>query len=174
MIYAIGDSFTYGAELSSQSFAWPALLSNKLNKEVINKGRGATGNHRMVKRCIDAVLNSAELIIIGWSDCNRIEFADEIGIFDVWAARDYSAFQLDDPTFRITLIKYFTAYYVPKYNYANWLRQIILVQSLCKTFQIPCVMFNACGSWLSHREFHDKFRCTFEGEASRSIGLLAA
>lgn len=163
MIYAIGDSFTYGDELPSQNLAWPALLANRLNKQIINKGRGATGNHRMVKRCIDAVLNKAELVVIGWSDCNRLEFADDQGIFDIWAGRNYGAFQLSDPTFRIGLIKYFTAYDLPKYNYANWLRQIILVQNLCSANQIPCVMFNACGSWESHRQYSTEFTHLIKG-----------
>jgi hypothetical protein len=157
MIHTIGDSFTYGDELPSQDLAWPTLLSKKIIKDVINIGRSATGNHRMVKRAIDAVLDSSEMIIIGWSDCNRQEFADDIGIYDIWAGRNYQAFQLQDPTHRINLIKYITAYDTPEYYYANWLRQIILVQSLCKLHKIPCVMFIACGANVSHKHYHSKF-----------------
>jgi hypothetical protein len=154
MINAIGDSFTYGDELASQDFAWPALLSKKLNKEIKNLGKPATGNNRIVKRSIDAVLDKSELIIIGWSDCNRQEFADEIGIYDIWAGRNYQAFQLTDPTHRINLIKYITAYDTPEYYYVNWLRQIILVQNLCKSYKIPCVMFIACGANSSHETYY--------------------
>lgn len=157
MIYAIGDSFTYGDELSSQDLAWPAILSKKINKQILNLGRSATGNKRMVKRAIDATIDKSELIIIGWSDCNRQEFADEIGIYDIWAGRNYRAFQLDDPTHRINLIKYMTAYDTPEYYYAEWLRQIILVQSLCKLHNIPCVMFITCGTHISHNQYHKQF-----------------
>jgi len=157
MIHAIGDSFTYGDELSSQDSAWPALLSKKINKDVTNIGKPATGNSRIVKRAIDAVLESSEMIIIGWSDCNRQEFADNIGIYDIWAGRNHQAFQLQDPTHRINLIKYMTAYDTPEYYYADWLRQIILVQSLCKLHKIPCVMFIACGANVSHKHYHSKF-----------------
>lgn len=157
MIYAIGDSFTYGDELLSQDLAWPAVLSRKLNKQIINKGMPASGNTRMVKRAIDAVLDSAELIIIGWSNCNRQEFADDIGIYDIWAGRNYRAFQLDDPTHRVTQIKYMTAYNTPKYYYANWLRQIILTQNLCKSNSIPCVMFIACGAHEEHKLYYNEF-----------------
>ena len=157
MIYAIGDSFTYGDELSSQDLAWPALLSKKLGNQVINKGRSATGNHRMVKRALDAVINNANCIIIGWSNCNRQEFADDIGIYDMWAGRNYRAVQLDDPTHRITQIKYMTAYHTPKYYYANWLRQIILIQNLCKSNSIPCVMFIACGAHNDHKSYSSEF-----------------
>lgn len=157
MIHAIGDSFTFGDELPSQNFAWPSLLQNKLNKLVLNKGRSASGNSRMVKRTIDAVLDDADAVIIGWSDCNRVEFADEIGTYDIWAGRNARAFQLDDPTHRLNLIKYMTAYDSPVYYYTQWLRQIILVQSLCKLHDIPCVMFIACGSHLSHQQYHNDF-----------------
>jgi len=157
MIHAIGDSFTYGDELSSQDLAWPHLLSQKLQKSIVNLGRCATGNKRMVKRAIDSVIDQSELIIIGWSDCNRQEFADDIGIYDIWAGRDYRAVQLNDPTQRINLIKYMTAYDTPEYDYANWLRQIILVQNLCKANNIPCVMFIACGAHRSHNLYYKKF-----------------
>lgn len=156
MIHAIGDSFTYGDELPSQDLAWPSILSNKLNKEIINKGKPATGNNRMVKRAIDAVIDHSKMVIIGWSDCNRQEFADDIGTYDIWAGRDYRAFQINDPTHRINLIKYFTAYDTPEYYYAEWLRQIILVQNLCKNNNIPCVMFIACGAHESHNQYHQR------------------
>lgn len=158
MIYAIGDSFTYGDELSSRDLSWPALLSRKLNKEVMNKGMPASGNTRMVKRTIDAVIDQSELIIIGWSDCNRVEFADEIGIYDIWAGRDARAMQLNELSHRNTLVKYLTAYDMPEYYYANWLRQIILIQNLCISKNIPCVMFIACGSHLSHQQYHNKYK----------------
>jgi hypothetical protein len=157
MIHAIGDSFTYGDELPSQNFAWPAVLSEKTRQQIFNLGKPATGNKRMVKRAIDAVLENTKMIVIGWSDCNRQEFADDIGIYDIWAGRNYQAFQLQDPTHRINLIKYMTAYDTPEYYYADWLRQIILVQSLCKLHKIPCVMFIACGANVSHRRYHQKF-----------------
>jgi len=156
MIYAIGDSFTFGDELESQADAWPLRLSAMLGVQVVNQGRSATGNHRMVKRTIDAVINQATMVIIGWSDCNRREFADEIGIYDIWAGRNYRAVQ-QDPTHRRELIKYLTAYDTPDYYYADWLRQIILVQSLCKLNNIPCVMFVACGAHLSHEQYYTKF-----------------
>jgi lysophospholipase L1-like esterase len=155
MIYAIGDSFTYGDELSSQDLAWPALLGKKLDKEVINKGRPATGNNRMVKRAIDAVINQAEMVIIGWSDCNRQEFADEKGIYDLWAGRNFRSF-LDD-SHRIGIVKYMTAYDMPEYFYAKWLRKIILVQNLCKHNNIPCVMFISCGANESHDLYSKNF-----------------
>ena len=157
MIYAIGDSFTYGDELESRDKAWPAVLSKLIDKPVVNKGHPATGNTRMVKRAIDAVIDQAEMIVIGWSDCNRQEFADDIGIYDLWAGRNFRAVQRDN-SHRIDRIKYMTAYDNPEYYYADWLRKVILVQSLCKLHNIPCIMFIACGAHESHQRYYKNFQ----------------
>ncbi len=148
MIYCIGDSFTYGEELADRDQAWPSVLGKKLDQPVTNWGKPATGNYRMVKRAMDAVFAGASMIVIGWSDPARQEFADDLGITDLWAGRDYSRIQTCNDH-RINLIKYMTAYDVPGYYYAKWLRQIILTQTFCQANQIPCVMFSACNaeSW---------------------------
>lgn len=153
MIYCIGDSFTYGEELSDRQNAWPSLLSTRLGRPVTNQGRPASGNYRMVKRAIDAAMNNdTEMIIIGWTDPCRQEFADDLGITDIWAGREYSRMQSCNDH-RINLIKYMTAYDVPGYYYRQWLRQIILVQSLCQAKNIRLLMFSACAS----EKFHGKY-----------------
>jgi len=84
MIYAIGDSFTAGAELEGHLWdtpgqgAWPEVLESLINHPVINKGRSATGNTRIVKRSIDAVLEKADGIVICWTYSLRIEFIDDV------------------------------------------------------------------------------------------------
>ena len=144
-LLAIGDSFTYGEELTDREQAWPAVLGKKLNQPVINWGKPATGNYRIVKRAMDAVFAGASMIVIGWSDPARQEFADDLGITDLWAGRDYSRIQTCNDH-RRDLIKYMTAYDVPGYYYAKWLRQIILTQTFCRANQIPCMMFSACNA----------------------------
>jgi lysophospholipase L1-like esterase len=147
MIYCIGDSFTYGEELSNrEQDAYPYVLSRMLETTVTNLGKPATGNYRMVKRTMDIVLNhKPELIVIGWSDPARQEFADDIGIVDLWAGRNYRNMQ-NSSDHRRDLIKYMTAYDVPGYYYTKWLRQIILLQSFCQANNVRCVMFNACNA----------------------------
>lgn len=145
MIYCIGDSFTYGEELTDREQAWPAVLGKKLNQPVINWGKPATGNYRMVKRAMDAVFAGASMIVIGWSDPARQEFADDVGITDLWAGRDFRRMQTCNDH-RINLIKYMTAYDVPRYYYAKWIRQIILIQAFCQANNVPCMMFSACNA----------------------------
>jgi hypothetical protein len=145
MIYCIGDSFTYGEELTDREQAWPAVLGKKLNQSVINWGKPATGNYRIVKRAMDAVFAGASMIVIGWSDPARQEFADDVGITDLWAGRDFRRMQTCNDH-RINLIKYMTAYDVPRYYYVKWIRQIILIQAFCQANNVPCMMFSACNA----------------------------
>lgn len=147
MIYCIGDSFTYGEELPNRGHdAWPAVLGRLLDRPVTNLGKPAAGNYRIVKRTMDSVFNGdAELVVIGWSDPARQEFGDELGITDVWAGRNYGHMQTCNDH-RINLIKYMTAYDIPEYYYAKWLRQIILTQTFCRANNVPCLMFSACNA----------------------------
>jgi len=144
MIYAIGDSYTYGDELADPNDAWPAQLSQLLQQPVINQGRSACGNTRIVKRAMDAVLNgSATTVILGWTEPCRIEFADEYGIYDMWAAKDRPG---PGQNHRQVLSKYLTAYDAEEYYYVTWLRQVIMVQALCQLHHVHLVMFISCGA----------------------------
>ena len=145
MIYCIGDSFTYGEELADRDQAWPSVLGKKLDQPVTNWGKPATGNYRIVKRAMDAVFAGASMIVIGWSDPARQEFADDVGITDLWAGRDFRRMQTCNDH-RINLIKYMTAYDVPRYYYVKWIRQIILIQAFCQVNSVPCMMFSACNA----------------------------
>jgi lysophospholipase L1-like esterase len=139
MIYAIGDSYTYGQELADQSQSWPALLSHKLNQPVTNLGKNGTGNHWIVKRAIDSVLNgNATLLLIGWTDAFRREFNDEAGTYCIWARNNWasSAHHLH----RAELARYVITYGNEEYYYVNWLREVILVQNLCKANRVPVIM----------------------------------
>lgn len=157
MIYGIGDSFTYGEELDNRDNAWPLVLGKMLNQPATNLGKPATGNYRTVKRTMDAVLNGdASMIVIGWSDPARQEFGDDISITDLWAGRNYARMQSCNDH-RINLIKYMTAYDVPEYYYAKWLRQIILVQSFCRANDVKCIMFSACNSEDYNKKYFDKY-----------------
>lgn len=157
MIYCIGDSFTYGEELTNREVdAYPYVLAGMLNDEVINLGRPATGNYRMVKRTMDVVLNEKpSLVVIGWSDPARQEFADDISISDFWAGRNYRNMQQCNDH-RVDLIKYMTAYDVPEYYYTKWLRQIILLQTFCRANNVRCVMFSACNAEDWNRKYMSK------------------
>jgi len=166
MIYAIGDSFTEGAELPGHGewgqpspYAWPTLLAKKLNQEITNLGRSACGNTRIIKRAIDTVYKDAVGIIICWTSPIRIEMIDSAGIYDIWPGRPIS-WLADNPDkqHRLELKKYLNLYHSNDvnwlYNYKNFLRQIILIQNLCQNNNIKCSMFIAFGAKEDANMFH--------------------
>ena len=113
MIYTVDDSFTYGQELPNpQEQAWPILLANKLNKNLVNEGRGGAGNDFIVKKTIQAVAKyKPEIVIIAWTSFGRKEFADEHGPYTVWPGSGDSIFGSDPKlSYRINLVKYITLY----------------------------------------------------------------
>jgi hypothetical protein len=159
MIYAIGCSFTYGAELADRSQAWPSVIQELLGKEITNLGKEASGNTRIVKRALDAVLSDCELLIICWTNPGRIELADNYGVYDVWGGRVSPWINNTDLKHRVDLIKYTAVHDQPEYYYTNWLRQIILIQSICKLKKIPCVMFISHNANKLHIKFSQHHLC---------------
>lgn len=156
MIYAIGCSFTYGAELADRSQAWPSVLGNMLNRGVTNLGKEATGNTRIVKRSLDVILSDCKLLVISWTNPGRIELADNYGIYDVWGGRVSPWVNNESLKHRLDFIKHTVVHDQPEYYYTNWLRQIILIQSICKLKQIPCVMFISHNANKLHMKYSHK------------------
>ncbi len=154
MIYAVGCSFTYGAELADRADAWPSVLQNLLGREVTNLGKEACGNIRIVKRALDVVLSDCKLLVISWTNPGRMELADNYGIYDVWGGRISPWVNDHNLQHRVDLIKYTVLHDQPEYYYTNWLRQIILIQGMCKLKQIPCVMFISHNANKLHMKFN--------------------
>ena len=156
MIYTVGDSFTYGQELPNpQEQAWPVLLANKLNKNLVNEGRGGAGNDFIVKKTIQAVSKyKPELVVIAWTSFGRKEFADEHGPYTVCPGSGKSVFGSDPKlSYRIDLVKYITLYNNELYEYRCWLRQVILLQSFLQNHKIDYIMCNVFDNQNRFEEF---------------------
>ena len=147
MIYCIGDSFTFGAELpdaldgiNPSKFAWPSLLGNMYNIECINLGKQACSNARILKRTMDVTLaKRASVIIIAWSDPNRTDYLDNDGVFSVWPGRNTTRME----THRIDITKKLTAMHNDKtdnWHQRAWLRQVILLQNFLTTHNQKYIM----------------------------------
>ena len=153
MIYCIGDSFTFGAELPdalatglpSQS-AWPYMLGLKLGKPVTNLGRQATGSTRAIKRAMDCVYKGdADIIIVAWPNADRIEWCDENGIYDIWPGRQTALMPAD----RTDIVKQATrdwSEHTDHWNYRRWLRNIILLQTFFKAHDQKYIMLQTQGT----------------------------
>lgn len=142
MIYTIGDSFTFGDELPGSiilknfikpsELAWPSLLEKKWNKPVTNLGRPASGNTRLIKRAMDCVFKGdAEFIIVAWTSPYRIEWCDSDGIYDIWAGRNIK-FLDDHRKVLVEIMERDNCDNVDRWQYNQWLRDVILLQSFFK------------------------------------------
>lgn len=177
MIVCIGDSFTAGDELPDWQFletpdksyptselAWPNLLSQKLNFPVKNLGRGACGNTRLVKKAMDLCLKeNSTAIVIAWTNPERIELADDHGIWDSWAAR---RIDILNPYYRTKIVKYTAAYQNSKniehWYYKNWLRQVIMLQNFFKAKQQKYLMLQSHMTEYWNGDYCNLFRYLFD------------
>lgn len=130
-ILALGDSFTYGEELSDPcNEGWIWIVARELGAELRNVSRPGCSNDYIIKRLMREILEYHErpdLVVIGWSSCSRIEEADdELLVWDSWPGRQLIG--ENKGTFREDRIKYRTLYNNEMWEYRRWLRQVILVQ----------------------------------------------
>lgn len=125
-LLTVGDSFTYGEELTDRSVAWPFLLGQKTGYEVTNLGQPASGNSRMVRTVVEEI-DQHDVFIIAWSHWGRIEFADDHGIYDIWPGCNKAAFQ--HIPHRAQLIDYISHYHNDRYLISQFLLNIIILQN---------------------------------------------
>ena len=156
LLYAVGDSFTYGSELTSTESAWPVLLATALNMDVVNAGKQGASNDYIVRSTINAVSElRPDLVVIAWSSCGRMEFADEFGTYDIWpgcTSREFNGRHLH----RSQLIGYISHHSDDKYEYSRWLQQVILLQHFLKVQNVNYVMCNAFDNQQRNKKFKEE------------------
>ena len=145
-IVTAGDSFTYGEELADLQEAWPHVLGQKINAEVVNLGQPACSNDKMSRLTFEYLIefNNAkpDLVIIGWTSPGRMEFADEIGSYDVWPGYGGNLFTRDGCSWRQELANYVSQYHNSTYLYKKFLQQVIMMQSFLTSQNVKYVMLN--------------------------------
>jgi hypothetical protein len=142
-LLTVGDSFTYGEELSDVSNSWPNVLSEMNGYELTNLAKPGTGNTSIVRNCIQHI-DQCDIVIIAWSHFARIEFADEYGIYDTWPGHRGIIFN-GDLEFRKKILTYITDYYDDNYLYNQYLINIILLQNYLKSNNKKYIMLNSFG-----------------------------
>ena len=153
-LLAVGDSFTYGEELSDINLAWPQQLANKIGFELTNWARRSSGNTRMVR---NVAMNAKyfDLIIIAWSHFARIEFADGIGSYDLWPGCQASPHDQSAP-WRAEAVNYITRYHNDSYLYRKYLIDIVLLQTFLKANNKNYIMLDAFGNNKVRNRFKEK------------------
>ncbi len=150
VLIAGGDSFTdnhyksdYHPELDCSWPKWPEIIAEKLDMDCINLGRSGFGNEYIYSSVLEEILkiknskgryvNAAPqigLVMVGWSQCQRMDYQDEFG----WHTQ------------------------IPhnKGNVFGWvrksLRHYINLQLLCERYNIPYKQFqmiNLFFNWLN-------------------------
>jgi hypothetical protein len=144
-IISAGDSFTYGEELSDVNNAWPFLLGQKLNGQVTNLAEPAGSNDKVIRKVMEYIANEPikpDLVLIGWANPGRIEFADEHGYYDFWPGYQGNLFERDSAHWRNELCKYFSVYHSRSALYLRYLQQVILMQHYLKSLGIKYIMMD--------------------------------
>lgn len=142
-ILAVGDSFTYGEELSDRDTAWPTILASKLNGSAVNKGLPGASNDCIVRNCLEHLVSyEVDLVVIGWSNPGRSEFHDECGSFDVWPG--YAGHLWIDRTspWRQDLVNYISKHHSSEAYYEKFLNQVLLMQGFLKSRNQKFIMMN--------------------------------
>jgi len=143
-ILTVGDSFTYGDELTNVKDAWPYVLQTKLSCELTNLGKSSIGNTNMVRTVVEHAADY-DLIIVAWSHFARIEFADEHGIFDTWPGHRGVLFT-NNLAYRTELLKYITLHHSDEYLYKQYLLNIVLLQTYIQQQGKKLLMLDAYGN----------------------------
>jgi len=152
-ILAVGDSFTYGAELKELTSAWPSLLGKKLGYAVDNYGLQGGGNQQMVRTVVQHS-DQHEIIIIAWSHYARMEFADGCGVFDVWPGSRGLEFA-GETAHRKDLLKYINLHHNDHYLYKQYLLNIILLQNYLKSKNKKYIMLDTFGNLELRKQFYN-------------------
>lgn len=149
----MGDSFTYGEELSDLNKAWPVVLAEKISAKVTNIGKPGSGNTRMVRKAVENV-GKYDLIVIAWSHYARVEFADDRGIFDIWPGSNpvYNK----ELIYRNELSHYLTKNHSDVYFYQQYLINVVLLQEFLKRSDQKYVMVNSFGNnWNDFKDIEE-------------------
>lgn len=152
-LLTVGDSFTYGEELSDTSKSWPCLVAKSLNCALTNLGKPGTGNTRIVRETVAAVVGNdpPDLIILGWSSPGRIEYADANGVYDTWPG--YTGKWTDNQQ-RNNVTSYVNRYHNDEYLYQQYLTNVLLLQSFLKLNGVKYLMLPT--------KVNDYYRSTFK------------
>jgi hypothetical protein len=155
-ILAVGDSFTYGEELSDIYNAYPYLLSRRLGAKVDNLAKPGSGNRRMVRNVMEKIASKVpiDLVLIGWSSPGRMEFADAAGPYDIWPGYSGNMFKAGGQIWRMDLLEYINEHHNTDWIYQQHLLDIILLQNFLKSCNIKYLMLRTVGNDYYHNSHY--------------------
>lgn len=156
-ILTVGDSFTYGEELTDTSQAWPYKLGNLCNADVTNLGTPAASNDKIIRLTLDHLCRgrTIDLVVIAWTSPGRTELADDTGYYDIWPGYPGNLFVQDGSIWRQEILEYTNKYHSSKALHLKYIHQIILLQSYFECQNIKYVMMDVLqNEYYKKRNFH--------------------
>jgi hypothetical protein len=161
-ILVIGDSFSFGSELSDlptadlswqgncyfdpdkcclipvapSCLAWPSLLENRLSAIVKNLSLPGSSNARIFRKAmLHSMLEQYDLIICAWTSVERFDFT--------WDGLELQL-SASNPIPSLTWFKEFVAnHYNPMTEYQRWFATMIALQGFFKSNNQPYLFVNA-------------------------------
>ena len=155
-LLTVGDSFTVGEELDDFDYhAWPQLLASQINYELVNHAQTSASNDNILRKTIDYVISApVDLVVIGWTNIGRSEYADEFGYYDVWPGY-LGVIPRDGYNWRNRLIDYISRYHNSEAIHRKFIQQVILLQSFLKSRNIKYVMLNTVQNEYYKKKYFD-------------------
>lgn len=156
MIYTFGDSFTHGHELTNPlEDAWPVVLANKLNADVVNFAKPGVDNDFIIETVINSITkNKPNLVIVAWTSAARRQFHDNNGTHITWPGHVLRKTQLH----RNQLTKYITAHNNEKLEYCQWLLKVILLQAFLQQHQVNYYFVNTFDNQQRNIKYLDDYK----------------
>ena len=169
-LLALGDSFTYGEELEDRNKCWANLIGQQLGYQVDNFGIPGGSNPRAVRMLFEQDVRDYDLVLIGWSHYDRMELADDMGVYDSWPGGQRTIYRQQAP-WRSQIIDYITVHHNDDYIYRQYLMMIIQVQSYLKVNQIDYIMMDAFGNHKdSRRHAPENVKLVAQVDSNHFIG----
>jgi hypothetical protein len=154
-LLSVGDSFTYGEELTDRALSWPYVLGQCLGYEVTNLGQPGSGNTQIIRKVLENI-NNYDLIVIAWSHYARTEFADENGVYETWPGANLAIHNF--LPYRKEIVNYITKYHNDLYFYQQYLINVLLLQGYLLQHKQRYLMVNSFGN--NWNDFKDKNNIT--------------
>lgn len=138
-----GDSWTscwpLEQQLGHRQHGWPNLVANYFNLDLVDKSRAGASNYRIYRKAFDGIISgNVDYCLVFLTSWTRLEtgatFGEKPGRIYQWIP----SHRTDSKQHEFVFKNFFNGYK----NYTDMLRMIISLQSLSKTYGVPCWFMN--------------------------------
>lgn len=157
IIYANGDSFTYGVGLEDQAHAYPFLLAKHRRCQLVNDAYPGSSHDRILRLTMKFVGNNLDkdlFVVIGWGFSRRMEFYYDTNVEAEEDEANYIRYS-SDPLNERTKHRYpnddcreFIRLYHENFTNRNAaatraMTRVIALQSFLDSMDVPYLFFNS-------------------------------